>query len=483
MVVRKRTQPAAVYIARLTATATFAYLIALLVPDGTARPVLAPLTALLVLQASLFQTIRSAMRKVVSVTAGVLVAVTVSAFVGFSWWLLALLIGGTLTLGYLLRLGDDLLEVPISAMLIFASAGEHAAASGRVVDTLVGSAAGLAGGLAFAPLRVQSARDAVGELANRLAGQLDRMATDLAAIPAGEAPDPARVAEWLDQTRALRGEIENVDDTLRQAEDSARLNPRTLRTPGALPAAEVALRGGLETLEHAAVTLRGLTRSMLDSSRTATEASPVRDEQTRGRLASVLTQLGEAIRAYSRLVQTLPSDPEPLESKLTAALEDAHRQQDLLADILEPRTAPEGGASEWPMRGEILAHVDRLRTGLQVDLGEIALPPGRRRGSRARYAPCCRPASGSRALRSLAALGSRGAPGPRSSLRTPGRLRTLGSHMTLGSHRTRSRLRLRRRSTRGTSRRPAEPGGRPRHHGSPGSASAGTRATASPSAR
>ena len=66
MVVRKRTQPAAVYIARLTATATFAYLIALLVPDGTARPVLAPLTALLVLQASLFQTIRSAMRKVVA---------------------------------------------------------------------------------------------------------------------------------------------------------------------------------------------------------------------------------------------------------------------------------------------------------------------------------------------------------------------------------------------------------------------------------
>jgi hypothetical protein len=271
------------------------------------------------------------------------------------------------------------------------------------------------------------------------------MATDLAAIPAGEAPDPARVAEWLDQTRALRGEIENVDDTLRQAEDSARLNPRTLRTPGALPAAEVALRGGLETLEHAAVTLRGLTRSMLDSSRTATEASPVRDEQTRGRLASVLAQLGEAIRAYSRLVQTLPSDPEPLESELTTALEDAHRQQDLLADILEPRTAPEGGASEWPIRGEILSHIDRLRTGLQVDLGEIALPPGRRRRQPGK-------------MRALLPAGFR-LPGPP------------------------VRLRLRRRSTRGTSRRPAEPGGRPRHHGSPGSASAGTRAIASPSAR
>jgi hypothetical protein len=379
VLVRKRTQPTAVYIARLTATATFAYLVALVVPAGTSRPVLAPLTALLVLQASLFQTIRSGIKKVVSVTAGVLVAVALSAFVGFSWWLLALLIAGALLLGSLLRLGEDILEVPISAMLIFASAGLHAAASGRVVDTLVGTAAGLAGGLIFAPLRVQSAREAVGELAGRLAGLLDGMAADLAEGAEGEAPDPDHVVQWLDKGRALRGDIERVDDMLRQAEDSARLNPRTLRAPSTRPATEIALRGGLETLEHAAVTLRVLARSVLDSSRIPSAASPVRDEQTRARLAGVLTQLGEAIRAYGRLVQTLPADSEPLASELTARLEDAHRQQDLLADILEPRTAPEGGSTEWPLRGEILSHVDRLRTGLDVDLGQLVLPRARTR--------------------------------------------------------------------------------------------------------
>ena len=379
MVVRKRTQPAAVYIARLTATATFAYLLALVIPAGTSRPVLAPLTALLVLQASLFQTIRSGLKKVVSVIAGVLAAVTLSAFVGFSWWLLALLIAGALILGHLLRLGDDLLEVPISAMLIFASAGQHAAASGRVVDTLVGTAAGLAGGLVFAPLREQPAREAVGELAGRLAELLDGMAADLTRGPDGEAPDPDRVVQWLDKGRALRGEIERVDDMLRQAEDSARLNPRTLRAPGTRPATEVALRGGLETLEHAAVTLRVLARSVLDSSRIPSAASPVRDEQTRARLAGVLTELGRVIRAYGRLVQTLPADSEPLASELAARLEDAHRQQDLLADILEPRTAPEGGSTEWPLRGEILSHIDRLRTGLDVDLGELAIPRPRPR--------------------------------------------------------------------------------------------------------
>ena len=133
------------------------------------------------------------------------------------------MIAAALLIGRVLRLGDDLLEVPISAMLIFSSAGKHAAATGRVVDTLVGTAAGLIGGLAFAPLRVQPAREAVCGLAGRLAALLDRMAADLA-----DDPEPALVTEWLVQARSLRDEIERVDDTLREAADSAKLNPRAL---------------------------------------------------------------------------------------------------------------------------------------------------------------------------------------------------------------------------------------------------------------
>jgi hypothetical protein len=57
-VARHRAQPTAATIARLTATAVFAYLIALPVP-GVSRPVLAPLTALLVAQVSLYQTLRN----------------------------------------------------------------------------------------------------------------------------------------------------------------------------------------------------------------------------------------------------------------------------------------------------------------------------------------------------------------------------------------------------------------------------------------
>ncbi len=144
-VVRTRAQPTAVTIVRLTCTAVFAYLLALVL-TAAPRPVLAPLTALLVVQVSLYQTLRRAVTKVASVVAGVLLAVGLSAWVGFTWWSLGITIAIALAIGYALRLGDNILEVPISAMLIL-SVGTRAAATGRIVETFVGTAAGLAAGL------------------------------------------------------------------------------------------------------------------------------------------------------------------------------------------------------------------------------------------------------------------------------------------------------------------------------------------------
>src|SRR5690242_20075405 len=367
-VVRRRAQPTAVYIARLTATAVFAYLIAQALPGGSPRSVLAPLTALLVVQATLFNTIGTAIRRVAAVTVGVLAAVAVAAYVPFSWWVLGLLVAGTLALGIVLRLREEILEVPISAMLIF-SLGSSSAASSRIVDTLVGAAAGLGAGLVFAPLRVQTAKEAVGELSRQMADLLGQMAEGLA-----DTPDPRRASEWLDRTRALRGEIERVDDALAQAEESIRLNPRKLRAGN--PAA--GLRDGVDTLERAATDMRVLARSVADSARIDSEDSPVREAETRARLAAVIAELAAAVRAYGQLLEAEPVPgvlaefaAEPITGVLEDHLEEAHRQQDELADLLstDPAAHPEG----WQLRGEILAHVDRLRSELEPEhLPELA---------------------------------------------------------------------------------------------------------------
>ena len=262
---------------------------------------------------------------------------------------------------------DEILEVPISAMLIFAT-GSHPAATSRITETLVGAAAGLAAGLVLAPIRVQPAREAVGDLSRQMADLLGRMAAGLA-----EAPDPRRAAEWLDRTRALRGEIERVDDALSQAEDSVRLNPRQLR-PRQFRAGHPAagLRDGVDTLERAATDMRVLARSVADSARIDSEHSPVREAETRARLAAVIAELSAAVRAYGQLLEAEPMPgssgdfaSEPITEALEDHLEEAHRQQDELADLLStnPAEHPEG----WQLRGEILAHVDRLRTELEPE--------------------------------------------------------------------------------------------------------------------
>ena len=268
--------------------------------------------------------------------------------------MLGLLVAGTLALGIVLRLREEILEVPISAMLIF-SVGSQAAASTRITETLVGAAAGLAAGLVFAPVRVQPAKEAVGELSRQMADLLGQMAEGLA-----EAPDPRRAAEWLDRTRALRGEIERVDDALSQAEESVRLNPRPLR-PVRRPGTP-ACGDGVDTLERAATDMRVLARSVADSARLDSEHSPVREAETRARLAAVIAELSAAVRAYGQLLEAEPVAPEhaafaaePITEALEDHLEEAQRQQDQLADLLS--TNPAGQPEGWQLRGEILSHL------------------------------------------------------------------------------------------------------------------------------
>jgi len=79
------------------------------------QPVLAPLTALLVVQLTMCETLTSGLQRVASVVAGVLTAVGVATYVGLTWWSLGAVVAASLVIGRLLRLGPQLLEVPISA--------------------------------------------------------------------------------------------------------------------------------------------------------------------------------------------------------------------------------------------------------------------------------------------------------------------------------------------------------------------------------
>ena len=359
-------------IIRLTTCAVFAYLVALPVPE-TSPPVLAPLTAILVLQVSIYQTLFSAVRRVAAVVTGVLIALGLSTWIGFTWWSLGLTITLGLAVGYALRLREAVLEVPISAMLIL-SVGSKAAATSRITETLIGTAAGLIAGFILTAPKVEPAEEAIAGLARAMADLLDRMA---AGLNGGSVNDSARA--WLDQARALGIEIGRVGEALQQAEESTKLNPRSM-----LPGSTLVLRRSLETLEHAAITVRVLARSLVDTTRLAGDDNSVNDPDVRRRLAGTLRELSAAVRLYGSLATELDTRRhDVLEAELERHLAAARERQDRLSELLA--TAPAARPVGWPLRGELISHLDRLRSELEADVPDGR--PRRRRNNRPRRWP------------------------------------------------------------------------------------------------
>jgi uncharacterized membrane protein YgaE (UPF0421/DUF939 family) len=364
--VRRRAQPPALTIARLTLTAVVAFVVARVV-TGIGSSILAPLTALLVVQVTLYQTFRSAMQRVASVVSGVLVALGLSTLLGFTWWSLGVAIAAALAVGYALRLGDSVLEVPISAMLIFSLPTETVVME-RILATLIGAATGLVSNLVVAPLRVQPAEEAVDDLGRRLADLLDRMSADLA-----DGSGPERTRDWVAQARVLTADFERVEQALGQAEESVRLNPRRALVVDP----HVYLRRRLEALEHATLTIRGIARSLNDNAGVSEESNPVRDPHAAGRVADVLRELAAVLRAYGRLAHSRSVDRDALKTDVDRHLAEAAEHQVAVADVL--RTDPAATSVVWPLRGELVTHLDRLRNELRP------APP--QSGRQARAAP------------------------------------------------------------------------------------------------
>jgi len=348
--VRRHAQPTVVTIVRLTLTAVVAFVVA---REVTGDGILAPLTALLVVQVTLYQTVRTGLQRVASVILGVLMAVGLSNALGFTWWSLGVTIAAALAVGHVLRLGDSILEVPISAMLIL-SLPTETAVEGRIVSTLIGAGVGMLSNLLVAPLQVQPAEEAVDDLSRRLADLLDQMSEDLAAGRGAQ-----RASDWVARARVLTEEQERVEGALGKAEESVRLNPRG----GMVSDPRVYLRARLENLEHATLTIRGIARSLNDSAGLADESSPVHDQQATRRVADELRELASVLRAYGRLARSKSVDRGALKAEVDRHLAGASDRQEAVAETLRTTAAPSSPA--WPLRGELLSHLERLRVALQ----------------------------------------------------------------------------------------------------------------------
>lgn len=318
-------------------------------------PVLAPLTTLLVVQVTMYQTVAQGLQRVVSVLAGVLVAVAVASLVGLTWWSLGGVVAVSLVLGRLLRLGPQLLEVPISGMLVLAVGGASDVASSRVYETLIGAAVGVLVNLLVAPpLYLQPAGDALAELAGRMAEFMRDLA---AALRPGWSR--AQADRWLNAARALGSEVTRADRILAQAEEGARLNPRGGRTRLRQPQLRTALTG----LERSYLTLRELARALLDRTYFVPfeEEATAYGEEVRAALADLLDAAADAITTVGELAVAPAADEKAGMQERLAELE--HRRDRLSRLLLvDPLVDP----AAWGQHGALLAAVDRLRVEMEA---------------------------------------------------------------------------------------------------------------------
>ncbi len=355
-------------VARLTGAASAAYVLAGSLLSVT-RPLTAALTALLIVQVTLVGTVADTARRILSVVLGVVVAVVFASVFGFSVASLTVLIAAALLLGQLFRLGDHLLEVPISAMLVLGVNGAHSAATDRIAETLVGAAAGVLVSLLFPPtVQGRTASAAVEEFSIELA--------ELLQVVAGEVAWPVTAEQtqrWLEQSRRLSISTDRIDELLDRARDSRRLNPRAAGHRDTGPG----LRAGLATLEHCAVALRGFYRSVADRVGPQSGELYLYEPDTRQAFSVLLMELADALKCFGALVRAEADaddddgDDVDLRGRptsevlLAAAVESVQEPRARLAELLavDPRRDPQ----EWEQNGAMLAAVGRVLRELDAE--------------------------------------------------------------------------------------------------------------------
>ncbi|MGW4439586.1 FUSC family protein [Streptomyces sp. NPDC004596] len=355
LVMRYR-EPVVVQTLRSATAATIAYVVALRLSPEPA-PLTSPLTALLVVQVTFYATLTNGIRRVNSVVAGVLVAIAFSLLVGLTWWSLALLIVASLGVGHLVRVDEYVAEVAISAMLVLGVTTVGFTAWARIVETLIGAFVGMACNLLLPPpVWVDKAGQSIADLSRRVRQLMLRMGEEAAGHVTWEL-----AAERLHEARRLDQHIAQVDASLRQAEDSLRLNPRVRE--GLLH--RVVLRTGLDTLEICTVVLRVLARSFTDlaKARGPEELFPKRTGAT---VEQLLSEIGDAIVSFAVLVTThLSENAESAEARLAAELHTAAGTRDRLAGLLQEEVGKDW--ENWQLMGAVLTEVDRIIAELDTE--------------------------------------------------------------------------------------------------------------------
>jgi hypothetical protein len=171
-----------------------------------------------------------------------------------------------------------------------------------------------------------------------------------------------RANRWLDETRRLTGKVARADRAIVEAQESRKLNVRAIGTVDVVPN----LRSGLDALEHAAVALRGVGRSVADQMQSfAEDPERVYPPEAREAFAVLLRDLARAVVAYGRLVRADAERTSSSDQELAAALSTVREADGRLTDLLV--IDPKADRQLWELNGAVLANLERILREIDIE--------------------------------------------------------------------------------------------------------------------
>ncbi len=345
---------------RLSAAVIIAYLLVRQVQPGT-TDLTGPLAALLVVRTSAYQTLRNGLERIAAVLSGVLIAVGFSTLFGLTWWSLGAVIAAGLALAHLMKLKDNLIEVPISAMLILGAAQADTAAEVRLINTLIGAAVGIVFTVVVpARVPIADAGAAVRKVSDTTADALRR-----AGIEMSEDLTRPRAASWLDDVHAVLPLVTQAEEAVREADESRVLNARILQANLATNPAPI-LRTGLASLDRALLAIMQLLLAIqIEAPDEPGQADP-RQAELRNVFAVVILDVADAVRAFGGLVVAEANGREAAAvDALAETLEVLRETRAIVTELLMVDVGDD--ASIWLLRGSILGAVEGVLAALDVE--------------------------------------------------------------------------------------------------------------------
>jgi uncharacterized membrane protein YgaE (UPF0421/DUF939 family) len=329
------------------------------VPD----PVLAPLTAIVVVQVSARASISTAIQRSAAVVLGVLLALALGDALGLNGLTVGLLVAVSLGVAELvLRLpAASARQVPISLLVVLATVTSDPVTFGgqRAIDTVLGAAVGVVVSLVLPASRLVDARQTLQRLAVSLGDVLDAMGAGLQ-----QAWSTEQTEEWRRRARTARDRlVREASEAVGSGRESARWNVRDRRHLDALGRYEAVM----PRLERTAIGVSVISRGLDDHahlSGTTHRAMPA--------MAELLTALARAIRA---MVQEVLGDGGS--EDVERALDDARAKRDRCVQGAARRARmvlEQGEALDDALEGEWLGFTALV---VQADriIGDLSAPP------------------------------------------------------------------------------------------------------------